>query len=176
MFVEFALLKTWFESMRTRFGKLFKSGDGNIDHTERDQWILDHFDFLHTHIVRLRGQQADGLKTKLEAKTSSDVHLPLDWSDDEEEEVDLSLNGSCSVTPVQLQQPPSSPVHAKMSKMLSTGKSPVVKSSSKSSLPVPSVMSVVEQRVEDSRKLPSRVDTVLTGKEQKGKCTREAWG
>ena len=39
MCVEVALLKTWFESMRTRFGKLTKSksGDGNIDHTERDQ-------------------------------------------------------------------------------------------------------------------------------------------
>ena len=57
MCVEVPLLKTWFESMRTRFGKLTKSksGDGNIDHTERDQWILAHFNFLHTHIMRLRG-------------------------------------------------------------------------------------------------------------------------
>ena len=52
-----ALLKTWFESMRTRFGKLTKSksDDGNIDHTQRDKLILACFDFLHTHIMRLRG-------------------------------------------------------------------------------------------------------------------------
>ena len=60
--------------------------------------------------------------------------------------------------------------------MSSTGKGPVVKSSSKSSLPVPSVISLVEQRVEESCKLQSRVDTVLSDFEKKGKCTREAWG
>ena len=97
--------------------------------------------------MRLRGRQAGGLKTKLEAKTISDEHLPLDQSDDEEEEADLSLNVSHSITPVQQQQPPSSPVCAKVPKMSSTGKGPVVKSSSKSSLPVPSVMSLVEQRL-----------------------------
>ena len=53
--------------------------------------------------------------------------------------------------------------------MSSTGKGPVVKSSSKSSLPVPSVISLVEQRVEESHKLQSRVDTVLSGIEKKGK-------
>ena len=58
MDVEVALLKTWFESMRTRFDKLMnsKSRDAAVQHMERDEWILAKFVFLQTDIVRLRGR------------------------------------------------------------------------------------------------------------------------
>lgn len=53
-------LLTWYESMRTRLGKLTrsKSGDGAKELTERQQWVLDKFDFLLHHISRSGGRQA----------------------------------------------------------------------------------------------------------------------
>lgn len=50
-------LKGWYESMRTRFGKISqggKSGDGAQENTERDRWILEAFNFLSRHIVRIK--------------------------------------------------------------------------------------------------------------------------
>ncbi len=65
--IETAVLKTWFDSMQTRFGKLTKtaSGDGAADNTERDQWILNCFDFVRQHIMRIKGRTAGGLNAKL---------------------------------------------------------------------------------------------------------------
>ena len=62
--------------MRTKFGKLMKSksGDGTTEHTERDQWILNKFDFLHMHKVQLRGRQAGGLKARSAAWVACESH------------------------------------------------------------------------------------------------------
>lgn len=48
-------LRRWYDSMRTRFGKLTltKSGQGANERTDRDRWILDTFSFLSKHIVRV---------------------------------------------------------------------------------------------------------------------------
>ena len=45
-------LQGWFRSMRDTYTRLDKkrSGDGQPDLTERDQWIVDHFDFLKTTV------------------------------------------------------------------------------------------------------------------------------
>jgi hypothetical protein len=53
-------LKTWYQSIRTRFGRLRKkkSGDGAADHTDRDAWILRCLDFLAPHIVEVRSRAA----------------------------------------------------------------------------------------------------------------------
>ena len=56
----FKQVQTWYESVRTRFGKLIrdhKSGDGAKVYTEREQWLLDKFDFLRNHIYRHSGRQ-----------------------------------------------------------------------------------------------------------------------
>jgi len=47
-------LFTWYESIRTKVGKLTddKSGSAARQLTDRDQFILDHFRFLADHIVR----------------------------------------------------------------------------------------------------------------------------
>lgn len=53
-------LFTWYESLRTRFGRLTKagkSGDGAKKFTEREEWILRVFDFLKVHIKRHVGRQ-----------------------------------------------------------------------------------------------------------------------
>lgn len=46
--------------MRTRLGKISgkKSGDGAKELTDRDQWIVDKFSFLQSHISRMQGKQA----------------------------------------------------------------------------------------------------------------------
>ncbi len=46
--IETAGLKTWFDSMWTRFRKLTKNAysDGSADNAERDQWILNSFDVV----------------------------------------------------------------------------------------------------------------------------------
>ena len=49
------LLLTWYRSMRTRYGKLYKtetkSGPGSSTHlTQRDKWIVENFHFLTPHI------------------------------------------------------------------------------------------------------------------------------
>jgi hypothetical protein len=50
------ILKTWYNSLRTRFGRLRKkkSGDADPEHTERDTWILRSFEFLAVHIVEVQ--------------------------------------------------------------------------------------------------------------------------
>ncbi len=45
--------------------------------TEHDKWILCHFDFLRTHIIRHRCRQVGGLKAKL-AAASTDICLVSD--------------------------------------------------------------------------------------------------
>ena len=54
------MLKTWYESVRTKVGKISdkKSGSGTKDMTERDTFLMAHFGFLSGHISRIRGRTA----------------------------------------------------------------------------------------------------------------------
>ncbi len=56
-----------FNNMWTRLGKITKtaSGDGAVEYTQKDQWILQHFDFVQQHIMHIKGQMAGGFKAKL---------------------------------------------------------------------------------------------------------------
>ena len=47
-------LLTWYESNRTRYGKLIKtkSGQGQQRMTQRQEWVVKSFDFLKAHIYR----------------------------------------------------------------------------------------------------------------------------
>jgi len=58
-------LKQWFESNRTRYGRLSKekSGQGSRRYTEREKWILQLFRFLKPHIVRQRKPRTYGIST-----------------------------------------------------------------------------------------------------------------
>jgi hypothetical protein len=60
------MLTTWFQSMRTRFGKLTKdgekSGSGTTEPTERDLWILNSFQFMKCHIHRHGRKQMGNLR------------------------------------------------------------------------------------------------------------------
>ncbi len=164
--VEAALLKTWFESMRTRFGKLtktqsFDDAAENTDLTERDQWIIDRFEFLHQHIVRIRRRHGGGLTNKLASKVASAAtaypHQDVtDDDDDEEEEEDPEPRYS-STTPVpHTSTPPPSTSKS------SSSKGPAVKSSQNV---------IMEKRAEESEKLQDRVEDT-----KEGKSAKHIWG
>ena len=52
-------MRRWYNTMRTAYGKLTKtkSGQAARKFTEREQWILDSFDFLKDHISRCPSRQ-----------------------------------------------------------------------------------------------------------------------
>ena len=62
------VLKKWFESRRTDYGKLSaelagKSGDAASNMSARNQWTVRTFDFMKSHITRLSGtRQPSGYK------------------------------------------------------------------------------------------------------------------
>jgi hypothetical protein len=47
-----AELKTWYTSLRSRFGRLKKkkSGQEDVEMTERDEWVYNHFQFLTPYV------------------------------------------------------------------------------------------------------------------------------
>lgn len=50
-------LKTWYTSLRSRFGRLKKKcGQGDVEMTERDEWVYSHFQFLTPHVHEIRGR------------------------------------------------------------------------------------------------------------------------
>ena len=58
------VLYSWYLSMRTRYGKLYKSdtsGAAAREYTEREKWIMEAFGYLGKHIVRNKPKTA-GLK------------------------------------------------------------------------------------------------------------------
>ncbi|XP_071177478.1 uncharacterized protein [Mytilus edulis] len=50
------VLKIWYSSLRSRYGKLKKlrSGSGDGELTERDDWVLSNFEFLRPHIYEVQ--------------------------------------------------------------------------------------------------------------------------
>ena len=58
--IELKALMTWYESIRTRVGKLTTqpSGSSRPVVTDRDEFILKNFDFLKTHIARMPSRLA----------------------------------------------------------------------------------------------------------------------
>ena len=54
------MLKNWYRSQRTAYGKLTqtKSGQGAIEYTERQEWLVKNMAFLQKHIARHGGKSA----------------------------------------------------------------------------------------------------------------------
>lgn len=60
-------LRTWFSSLRSRYGRLTNTVSGQATgskrHTDRERWILELFPFLKAHIVRQHKTATLGLPT-----------------------------------------------------------------------------------------------------------------
>ncbi|KAH3771301.1 hypothetical protein DPMN_172615 [Dreissena polymorpha] len=54
------IIKTWYSSIRTRYGRLIKTRSCAPDEelTERDSWILREFGFLQPHIIEVNKRTA----------------------------------------------------------------------------------------------------------------------
>ncbi|KAG0715459.1 hypothetical protein GWK47_011880 [Chionoecetes opilio] len=72
-------LMTWFTSLRSRFGRLtnLKSGDGAKRLTERENWIMNMFQFLKPHIVRQKKPRTLGIpQSAAQAAEPASVPVP----------------------------------------------------------------------------------------------------
>ncbi len=58
--VDVAGLKTWYDSIRTKVGKItgVKSGSAAKEYTDRDNFLMENFSFLKDHISRVPSRQA----------------------------------------------------------------------------------------------------------------------
>ncbi|XP_041354914.1 uncharacterized protein LOC121372581 [Gigantopelta aegis] len=68
------VLKTWYTSLRSRFGRLKKkSGDEatEAEMTERDLWIVRRFEFLCPHIHEVQRKTTVSMKQKLAAASAT---------------------------------------------------------------------------------------------------------
>ena len=57
-------MRRWFESQRTRYGKLSKLQSGQISRemTKRQSWVYQQMGFLKTHIIRKGANRSSGFK------------------------------------------------------------------------------------------------------------------
>ena len=86
MGVNLKALTTWYESTRTKIGKLLtdKSGSATKELSERDQFLKVTFSFLGNHIVRQPSRLAVSLKSRLAAQQpqTSSLQTVTDSDDD----------------------------------------------------------------------------------------------
>ena len=79
-YISVTQLKTFFETMRTRFGKIStkKSGQGAKQLSHREKFIYNNFRFLKTHIKRTTSRQSDTVSIfniiELNTKSSPWIH------------------------------------------------------------------------------------------------------
>lgn len=73
-----ANLKMWFNSQRSRYGRLIKdkSGDGAKRLTEREKWIIATFSFLKPHIRRQHTPRSMGLRRMVSVNVSF-IHVAV---------------------------------------------------------------------------------------------------
>ena len=84
-------VKKWFETQRTRYGKLAqtKSGQAAEKSTEGQTWLKDSFSFLQGHIRRKGVSKSSALKSPQRPSAAS--ALVPDTSRDTESEMEISM-------------------------------------------------------------------------------------
>jgi hypothetical protein len=96
-----ALLQTWYNSIRTRVGKLYKerSGAAAKEMSDRDKFIWANFSFLADHITRTKGRTAFSLMpmTAVPSTQESIGAVEDSGSEVEEDEEELEPSGPSEV-------------------------------------------------------------------------------
>ncbi|XP_041352071.1 uncharacterized protein LOC121370720 [Gigantopelta aegis] len=134
------MLKTWYESVRTKVGKMSdkKSDSATKDMSDRDTFLMQNFGFLASHIARVKGRPACSLKPRL------DTALPTVSSDSEQEMEHDTQEGPEETGD---QSPAPEPPTSKGKSCTVRGRSIPTKSSSsqkKTSTPVPALDDTAE--------------------------------
>ncbi|CAH1263034.1 Hypp2615 [Branchiostoma lanceolatum] len=98
--VDYDLVKRWYQSMRTRYGKLSEEGYKEKEHlTFRERWIIQRFGFLDGHIIRHLSNRAKDKTAKPKCNGDGTDEELNDGDDDEDR----------TGTPVSLQSTPGEP-------------------------------------------------------------------
>ena len=102
-------LKTWYDSVRTKVGKILekKSGSASKTLTDRDKFLKTHFAFLGEHIARKKGRAPAQLSLRLGASTSSSPPPPHHSDDSDADDADAddaSHYSDASIPQAELQQ------------------------------------------------------------------------
>ena len=87
-------VKKWFDTQRTRYGKLtrMKSGQGAEKSTEQQTWLKDSFSFLRGHIRRKGVSKSSAFKSP-QRPSAATASVP-DTSKDTESEMEISIASS----------------------------------------------------------------------------------
>ncbi|XP_078592455.1 uncharacterized protein LOC144871200 [Branchiostoma floridae x Branchiostoma japonicum] len=98
--VDYDLVKRWYMSMRTRYGKLSEEGYKEKEHqTFRERWIIERFSFLDGHIIRHLSNRAHRKTAKPKCNGDGTDEELNDGDDDEDR----------TGAPVSLQSTPGEP-------------------------------------------------------------------
>ena len=86
-------MKKWFETQRTRYGKLTqtKSGQAGEKSTERQTWLKDSFSFLRGHIRRKGVSKSSAFKSPQRPSAAPASASVPDTSKDTESEMEISI-------------------------------------------------------------------------------------
>ena len=105
-------MKKWFETQRTRYGKLSqtKSGQAAEKSTERQTWLKDSFSFLRGHIRRKGVSKPSAFKSPERPSAAAASASVPDTSRDTESEMEISIASDVthqpSSTSPKRRQPP----------------------------------------------------------------------
>ena len=105
-------VKKWFETQRTRYGKLTrtKSGQAAEKSTERQTWLKDSFSFLRGHIRRKGVSKSSAFKSPQRPSAATASVSVQDTSRDTESEMEISIASDVTHQPLSTspkrRQPP----------------------------------------------------------------------
>ena len=94
-------VKKWFETQRTRYGKLTqtKSGQAAEKSTEQQTWLKDSCSFLRGHIRRKGVSKSSIFKSPLRPSASAATALVPDTSQETKSEMEISMTSDVTHQP-----------------------------------------------------------------------------
>nr|XP_054766060.1 PAX-interacting protein 1-like [Lytechinus pictus] len=184
-----SMLKTWYESVRTKVGKLTdsKSGSAARNLTDRERFLKANFGFLSSHISRVKGKATCSLQQRLEEVSENLDIASQQQSDDEDQDLTMEVEMDVDEPPESQSADPERPIplHASFEK----GKSVVGRKkqpkSTQSSSNIPSsddtqdvlnVISSLKSQEEKSEAINTQISSMLSNMTKDQHSATAAWG